>query len=88
MCLSNADEVTLYWNGWVDLFPKGIPDIYTNGELSINPRLLHGKKGKERKSMLEELIKNAQNALMDDWYQKTKHWQLLIATKEKTNENT
>ncbi len=36
MCLSNADEVRLSSNGWLDLFPNGFPEYCTNTDSLID----------------------------------------------------
>lgn len=71
MCLSNGEEASLSMNGWAGVFPNGLPGVSTTGTPWIDPSLLHGKKGGEKRLALEGIIKSAQNAQREDWCQHT-----------------
>lgn len=79
MCLSNAPSPCVTLRDWYELFPSGVPSILTAGEPWIDPLLLKGKKGAAKKSALEEILKNAQAALRDDWFQKIPNFPWLAA---------
>lgn len=81
MCYENAEEITLTWDQWRELFPHGVPFIYTDGKPWIDLSSLKGKRGKERKSMLEEITRNAQNVLLEDLSRKRPNFSLLDALK-------
>lgn len=67
MCFGNGSEPELGFLDWQRMFPNGFPPIDTNGLPRIEELLLSGKKGKEKKSMLREIYRDAYDAWKNDF---------------------
>ncbi len=70
MCYTNGEEPSLSLNGWISIFPDGVPSIYITTSREIAMSSLHSKKGIVKKSLYEEAIKNAEIALKEDLFQR------------------
>ncbi len=81
MCLDNGENVSLSFLGWIELFPRGVPLMYTIGAPLTEEYWAKIKKGNGNVPTSKAITKNADAALRDDWSLRTPNFTWLNAPK-------